>query len=234
MKGIYRKEMSQYFHSLSGFIFIAMYLALSGVLFTTLNLLAQNGDIKVYYSAAVILCMLLIPILTMRLFSDERKQKTDTLLLTSPVSLTTIILGKFGATFTVFLIPLAISGIYPVILLFMGVSAPWIFLGNLLGMMLLGAALIAIGLFLSMQTDSQFIAAVLTYSLFVLSFLAGSATTFTGNPILLGILRFVAIAEHCRGLSYGVFPLADILYYLSITALFLFLGVYTLERKRLA
>ena len=234
MKGIYKKEMSQYFHSMGGYVFIAMYLALSGILFTTLNLLPQNGDIKVYFSSAAILCMLLLPILTMRLFADERKQKTDELLLTAPVSLTAIVLGKFLATLTVFLLPLAVTGMYPVILLFFGVSAPWISVGNMLGMLLLGAALIAIGLFLSMQTDSQFVAAILTYSLFALFFLAGSAGTLAGDTLIADIFRFVAIAEHCKGLSYGVFPLADVLYYLSITGLFLFLGVYTLERRRLA
>ena len=234
MSGVFRKEMGQYFRSLAGYVFIAMFLALSGVLFLTVNLLPQNGDIKAFYGVTTILCMLLLPILTMRLFADERRQKTDELLLTAPVSLTAIVTGKFFAAFIVFLLSLCLTLMYPLVLYCFGVSALWVTMGNFLGMALLGAALIAIGLFLSMQTESQFVAAVLTYGFFALLFLAGSAGGFAGAAALGGLLHFLAIAEHFQGLSYGVFPLVELVYYLSITALFLFLGVHTLERRRLA
>ncbi len=233
MAGIYKKEISHYFKTMTGYVFIAMYLAVSGAMFTTVNLLSQNGDIRAYFSAMTTVVTFLLPILTMGMFAEERKQKTDELLLTSPISLTAVVLGKFFSTFTVFLIPLSVTGIYPLLLSAFGASAPMVTLGSFFGFMLLAMAFIAIGLFLSMLTDSQFVASVMTYSLFALLLLANGTTALSGSAVLNALLRFVALTGHYNGFSYGVFQLTEIIYYVSIAALFLFLSIYMLERKRL-
>lgn len=235
MKGIMLKEWNHYGKTMKGYVFAAMYLALSGAVFTMANLLSQSGDIKSYFSVFFTVSVLLVPILTMGAFSEERKQKTEELLLTSPVSLTAIVMGKFFATLAVFMIPTAITLIYPAILGSYGFHAPGATLGSYGGLMLLGAACIAIGLLLSLLTDSQFVAAMMTYSLFALLLFAGSGAALLGNsPLAVEVLSFIAIASHCAGFTYGVFELTEAIYFLSVTALFLFLCVYVLERRRLA
>ena len=102
------------------------------------------------------------------------------------------------------------------------------------GCMLLAAALIAVGQFISVMTDSQFVAAIVTYSVFSLTAIAGSAASAVSDAWLSAVLRVVALVAHTSGFSYGVFNLAEAVYYVSITALFLFASVYVLQRKRVA
>ncbi len=234
MGGVYRKEIGHYFRSMTGYVYIAMFLAVSGALFMTGNLLSQNGDIRSFFSSATSAVVLLLPILTMGVFAEERRQKTDELLLSSPLRFSSLVLGKFLSTFTVFLVPLAATGAYPLLLLRFGASSPMVTLGCYLGFALLGMSLIAIGMFLSLLTDSQFMAAVLTWALFALLLMLDSAAGYSGSAFLSALLRFAALTGHYRGFSYGVFHLSEAVYYLSVTALFLFLCVHALERRRLS
>ncbi|HNW87207.1 MAG TPA: ABC transporter [Candidatus Limiplasma sp.] len=234
MKGLFCKEWNHLFKTMTGYVFIALYLALSGAVFTLTCLLAQSGDIKSYFSVFNTVSVLLFPILTMGLFSEERKQKTDELLLTAPVTLTSVVMGKFLATLSVFLLPMLVTLCYPAVLYLFGVRALAVTVGNYLGLLLLASACIALGEFLSLLTDSQFVAAMTTYAVFGLLLLAGSATSMVSNPTLQAALAFLAITTHCQGFAYGVFDLMEAVYFLSVTALFLFLSVYMLERRRLS
>lgn len=234
MKGIFRKEYGHYFKTMTGYAFIAMYLALSGAVFTLTNLLARNGDIKSYFSLFTTVSVLLFPILTMGVFAEERKQKTDELLFTSPVTLRAIVLGKYMAMLVVLLIPMAVTFIYPVILRFFGAGAFIETAGNYIGLLLLSMACIAIGQFISTLTESQFVSAIVTYSIFALLLFAASGTTFTNQPVLSALLSFLAIAKHSDGFSYGVFDLMEVIYFVSITVFFVSLSVFVLENRRLA
>jgi len=234
MKGLFCKEWNHLFKTMTGYVFIALYLALSGAVFTLTCLLAQSGDIKSYFSVFNTVSVLLFPILTMGLFSEERKQKTDELLLTAPVTLTSVVMGKFLATLSVFLLPMLVTLCYPAVLYLFGVRALAVTVGNYLGLLLLASACIALGEFLSLLTDSQFVAAMTSYAVFGLLLLAGSATSMVSNPTLQAALAFLAITTHCQGFAYGVFDLMEAVYFLSVTALFLFLSVYMLERRRLS
>ena len=234
MRGIFAKEWRHLFKTMTGYVFVAMYLALSGAVFSMSNLLSQSGDIKSYFSVFNTVSVLIFPILTMGAFSEERKQRTDELLLTSPVSLTAIVGGKFLATLAAFLLPMAITISYPVILGVFGVHALAATIGNYVGLMLLACACIAMGQFLSLLTDSQFVAAMMTYCVFALFLLAGMGVALVTDPLLQRVVAFFAIARHTEGFSYGVFEAAEAVYFLSVTGLFLFLSVYVLERRRLA
>ena len=234
MKGVFSKEWRHFFKNMTGYVFIAMYLALSGAVFSATNLLTQSGDIKSYFSVFNTVSVLLFPILTMGVFSEERKQKTDELLLTAPVSITAIVLGKYLATLAAFMVPMAVTLVYPIILAGFGAHAWMATVGNYLGLALLAGACIAIGQFLSLLTDSQFVAAITTYAVFVLCLFADTGSRMVADPLLKGALAFLAIAEHSKGFSYGVFEMSQAVYYLSIISLFLFLSVYLLERKRLS
>lgn len=234
MKGVYRKELRQYFHSMTGYAFIAMFLCISGVVFTVGNLIPQNGKITVFFSSFSSVMLYLLPILTMRVYAEEKKQRTDELLMTAPVSAACVMAGKFLAAFTVFLIPLAGTLLYPAVLARFGFWEGAAVLGNYAGCMLLGAALIAIGQFISVLSESQFVAAIVTYSLFTLLSIAGNMSASAGSPALRALLRFAAVPAHMDGFSWGVFPLADAVYYLSVALLFLLGCVYVLQRKRVA
>jgi len=234
MKGLFAKEWRHLFTTMTGYVFIALYLALSGAVFTLTCLLAQSGDIKSYFSVFNTVAVLLFPILTMGSFSEERRQKTDELLLTAPVTLTSVVLGKFLATLAVFLLPMLITLCYPAVLYAFGVRALAATVGNYVGLVLLAGACIALGQFLSLLTDSQFVAAMTTYAVFGLLLLAGSAVSMVHQPMLQAALRFLAIVTHCEGFSYGVFDAMEAVYYLSVTVLFLFLSVYVLERRRIS
>jgi len=233
MNGIFAKEWRHLFNTMTGYVFVAMYLALSGAVFAITNLFSQSGDIKSYFSVFVTVSVLIFPILTMGSFSEERKQRTDELLLTAPVTYATIVLGKFLATLCAFLLPMMLTMLYPALLAIYGFHAPAATVGNYLGLVLLASACIAIGQFLSLLTDSQLVAAMMTYSVFALFLLAGASLSMATDPALQSILRFLAIAKHSEGFAYGVFDAMELVYYLSITALFLFLSVYLLERRRL-
>ena len=234
MNGIFKKEWGHYFKTMTGYAFIALYLALSGAVFTFTNLLAQDGDIKSYFSLFTTVVILLFPILTMGIFAEERKQKTDELLLTAPVTMTAIVMGKFLAMFTVLLIPMLITLIYPIVLRAYGAGALIETAGNYIGLMLLSLACLAIGQFVSLLSESQFVCAILTYAVFALLLFAGQAETLVNHLVFHAVVSFLAIAGHSKGFSYGVFDLTQVVYFLSITALFLTLSVFVLERRRLA
>ena len=234
MWGVYRKELRQYLHTMTGYAFIAMFLCISGCMFVIGNLIAQSGEITVFFSSASTLLLYLLPILTMRMYAEERKQRTDELLMTAPVSLLALMAGKFLAAFSVFAMPLCVTLIYPVILACYGFWEPMTVLGNYAGCMLLASTLIAIGQFISVLTDSQFVAAIVTYSLFSLLAIVGNLSPALPSAALRQALAFVAVTAHMTGFSYGVFNLADAVYYLSTTLLFLFGCVFVLQRKRVA
>lgn len=232
MIGIIKKEWNQYFKSMTGYVFIAIFLVITGTYFVMVNLMSQNGDIKNFFASIFSVVIFLIPILTMRSFSEEKKQKTDELLFTSPVRITSVIVGKFLATLLVFLTALAITLLYPAVLAVLGSSDLAVTLGNYLGLALMAAAFISMGLFISVQTESQLVSAIVTYALLLLLYLMNSAKAFTGG--LLGrLLEFLAVTGHFEEFTYGIFNPINVFYYLSITGLFLFLSVYSLESKRL-
>ena len=127
------------------------------------NILSLSPDFQYVFSSVIMMFLILAPMLTMRLLSEEKKQRTDQMLLTSPVSIPAIVLGKYLAAVTVFLISLVITGIFPVILSFFGTVAVAQILGSYIGFFLLGSAFIAVGLWISSITDNQIVSAVATF-----------------------------------------------------------------------
>lgn len=232
MSGIIKKEWNQYFKSMTGYVFIAIFLVITGLYFVMVNLMSQNGDIRSFFSAIFSVIMFLIPILTMRSYSEEKKQRTDELLLTSPVRITWVILGKFIATFLVFLTALSFTLLYPAVLAALGSFDPMVTMGNYLGLALMAAVFISIGLFVSVQTESQLVSAVVTYAIILLLYLMNSAKIFIDGAAG-KILNFFAVTGHFEEFTYGIFNTGSVLYFISITAIFLFFSIYSLEIKRL-
>ena len=168
MLAIFKREFVAYFLSPVGYIFMGFFLLLSGFFVATQNFLTGSPQYQGVLGSITFIFLVVVPILTMRLFSEEKRQKTDQLLLTTPTSLFGIVIGKYLAAVAVFLATLLITIIYPVVMSFYGFLGGWEILGGYIGFFLLGCSFIAVGLFVSTLTDNQVIAAVVTFSALLL------------------------------------------------------------------
>lgn len=231
MIAIYIKEMKQYFRTMTGYIFLTIMLLISGFIFTTGNLMSQNSDIKTFFSSLFNILIFLIPMLTMRQFSEEQKLKTRQLLFTLPLSPGSIVLGKFMATLTMFGIGLVMTLLFPVILVYFGSVALLVTLGNYMGIILLVSAVIAIGLFISSLTDSQVVSGTISYGVILILWLVDSLGGYTENPLFKAVINIFSLKSNYIEFTYGIFNPAGILYFLTITGFFLILTTVNLESR---
>ncbi|MHB8128853.1 MAG: ABC transporter permease [Mobilitalea sp.] len=171
MLAIYKKELRSYFTSMIGYVFIAFFLVIIGIYFFIQNLYSGYANFEYTMSSVTFIFVLLAPLLTMRLMAEENKQKTDQLLYTSPLTASSIVMGKFFAVFTVFIMVMGITGLYPLIMMLYGTVPLASAYASILGFALLGAAYLAIGLFISSLTDSQVVAAVISFIVFLFTVL---------------------------------------------------------------
>ena len=163
MLAIYKKEVRSYLTSMIGYLFIFFILVITGIYFSAYQLTAAYPRFEYTLSALTFVFLIGVPILTMRVLAEERKQKTDQLLLTAPVSVTSIVMGKYLALVTIYGIPVLIMCTYPLLMSNFGEVSMGAAYTGILGFFLLGCANLAIGVFLSALTESQVIAAVLTF-----------------------------------------------------------------------
>ena len=234
MGALYRKELQSYFTSATGYVYLAVFLAISGFIFSTGNLLSQNADIKAYFASISTVLVFLIPILTMRLLAEERKMRTLQLLLTMPISIGDIVLGKFLAALTVFALGLAATLVYPLILALYGGVEPWVTTGNYIGLILLVSAGIAIGLFISALTENQIVAAILTYVVLLGLSLAGSVAPGAHADGPWRHLRLFSLDQHFRNFAYGIFDPADIVFFVTVTLAFLAFSMLAIDARKSA
>lgn len=174
MLAIYKKELRSYFTSMIGYVFIAFFLVIIGIYYTIYNLIMGYANFEITLSGITFIFVLLVPLLTMRLIAEENKQKTDQLLLTSPLTASSIVMGKFLAVFTIFLMVLLTTCTYPLIMMQYGTVSMATSYGAIFGFALLGGAYLAIGLFISSLTDSQIVAAVISFIVFLFTLLMES------------------------------------------------------------
>jgi ABC-2 type transport system permease protein len=195
MTAIYKKEMRTYFTQMMGYVFLAFLLLLVGIWFVLLNVSGNDGNFHFTLSNVTIFFFILMPVLTMRLFSEEARQKTDQLLFTSPLSVIGIVLGKFFAAGSLFLLGTVITVIFPVLIRGYGDLPVSQIAGTYVGFFLLGLACIAIGLFISVLTENQIIAAVGTMgAVFVMFLVDAIAVGMPASPFasLLFVLFIIA------------------------------------------
>lgn len=182
MSAIYKKELRAYFNSIIGWLFIAFFLIFVGIYFFVYNLYSGYTDFGYTLSAITSFFILLIPMITMRLMAEENKQKTDQLLITSPVSIEKIVLGKYLATVTVFLIGILVCCTYPLIMSLFGEINMVMTYSSILAFFLLGCTYLSIGMFISALTESQAFAAVLTFIVvFLTCLMDGIASLFSSS-----------------------------------------------------
>ena len=191
MKAIYKREVSSYFNSMTGWVFVAVLTFFIGIYFFVNNLFSGYPYFSVSLNSVLVVFMVVIPVLTMRSLADERHSKTDQLLLTAPVPITAVVLGKYFAMLTVFAVPVAIACLCPLIIALNGTAFLLADYGAILAFFLLGAVEIAVGLLISSLTESQIIAAVGTFGILLLLYLWDGLVGFlpsTAQGSLIGLL----------------------------------------------
>ena len=190
MTAIYKRELRSYLTSMIGYIFIFFILLLTGIYFSAYQLSAAYPKFEYTLSALTFVFLISVPILTMRILAEERKQKTDQLLLTSPVSVEKIVMGKYLALVTVFAIPMAIICFYPLLMTKFGTVSLGTAYTAILGFFLLGCANLAVGVFISSLTESQGIAAVLTFILLFAFYMMNGISSFFSEGALSTCITF--------------------------------------------
>ena len=285
MRAILKHELSSYFTGLTAYVFGAFVLLFAGIYTMVYNLRAGYANFEYVLGSMSFVFIVIVPILTMRVLSEERRQKTDTLLYSLPISTTEIILGKFLAMLLILLVPMVIMGFYPLILKAFGnVYLPAAY-ASLLAFFLVGAALLAIGMFISSLTESQAVAAGACFIVMLINYFGSSLASYISNSALPSVIAFsvlvIALALLIRFMTKngftaiivgcvfeialialylfkssifeGLFPnmmskislfdrlytvingmlkIQDLVYFLTVTGIFLFLSVQSFERKR--
>lgn len=234
MFAIYKRELKSYFRTFIGFLFIAVTLFFLGLYFSVYNLMNGYPYFSYAISSITFLFMLSVPVLTMRILAEEKRSKTDQLILTAPVSVGGIVMGKFLALVTIFAIPVGISCFYPLIMMQYGTVPMDDAYMAILAYFLFGMTAIAIGLLVSSLTESQVIAAVLTFAVLFLGYMMASICNIissTGN-LLTKILGCFDLYTPFSNLLNGTLDVSAVIYYLSVTGLVLFLTVQSIQKRR--
>lgn len=234
MLAIYKREMRAYFTTPIGYVFAAIFLAFSAAVFTYTTLYALSSDTTDYFTIMLFSFIILLPLLTMKTLSEERKMKTEQLLLTSPVSLTGMVCAKFLAAFTVFFGCMLLTSLNFIILYTHSEPNTAIILGNLAALILVGMAFLSIGLFVSSLTESQLAASVITVAILLVLLVIGFAGSLISAPWLRFLLSGLSVFSRFQNFTNGVFDIAALVYYVSLTAVFLFLTVRVYDRRRFA
>lgn len=242
MKAIFKRELNAYFKTPLGYIFAGLFFAFCALMFFTFNLNANTSIMTNYFTNICYVFIVIVPLLTMKMFSEERKLKTDQLLLTAPVKVTDIVLGKFLSGLAVLGISVAATLLFLVVLGIYGNPPVIQSLVGYFGIILYGAMLIAIGMFVSTLTQNQVISAVVTMAIVGVLTLVGATnfdfTTALGGKLVIlgrflnGAVDFIDIGARFNDFAQGILNIVPIVYYLTMTALFILLTVRVIERRR--
>lgn len=246
MLAIYKKELRSYFINPVGYVYAGVFLAVAALLCCYTTVISGSYDVSNYFMLMIFALVILIPILTMRLFSEERKLRTEQLLLTAPVSLTGMVLGKFFAALTLYASTLVLScinfiplyviaaterGNQDTVITRIGPETGQL-IGCMISLFLIGAAFIAIGTFISALTENQLAAAVLTIAAIGVMVGIGVLNSFINIYWLRTALSWVSVLSRFGNFTNGLFDYAAILYYISLSFIFLFLTVRVYDKRR--
>ena len=246
MFAIYKKEMRSYFINPIGYVFAGIFLVFSAVLCCYTTLLSKSYDTSSYFTFMIFAFVLLIPLLTMRLFAEERKMRTEQLLLTAPVTLTGMVMGKFLAAFSLFFGCVAVSCVNFIPLYAIAASergnlsydTTYIgpitaqIVGCLIGLLLIGAAFIAIGTLISTLTENQLAAAIVTMAVIFGLIGIGLFSSLVDVYWIRMTMSWISVIGRFENLASGVFDISAVVYFLSLTFVFLFLTVRVYEKRR--
>ena len=253
MKNIWaicKKEIKTYFTSPIAYVVITVFLVLIGFFFYSLiwwfnSQSLQMAQNQYYYQQLninqmvysplfhnmIIILLLMVPLLTMRLFSEEKKRQTDELLFTCPISVNQIILGKYFASLFVLLVMLFLTGILSIFVFAYGNPEPAPVLNGYLGLFLVGAAFMATGIFFSSLTENQIVSAILTFGALLLFWILNWAS-YSAGGMWKSVLNYLSFFQHFDDMTRGILDTTDIVYYLSFIFLGLFLTHSVIQSRR--
>ena len=234
MFSIFKREFRAYFTSPLGYVFLAIFYAFSGLFFYIFSLSIGSTDISGVFPMMFIVLMIFVPLLTMRLLSEDKKQKTDQLILTAPVSLLSIVMGKFLAAYAIFVIGVAVMPVYGFVMsTFTTIS--WLPIwGNTVGLLLIGGIFVSVGLFVSSLTENQMIAAIGSFFVNLMILLMNTLTSALPSGIFKDVLASVSVYSRYSEITNGIFSLSSLIFFISVIFIFLFLTVRVLEKRRWA
>ncbi len=232
MTAIFSRELKAYFISPFGYVFLAAYYLFSGFFFFQFNLYGNSTDMRNLFSVLFTVTLFLVPILTMRLMSEERRNKTDQLFYAAPVSSLEIVAGKFFAAAIVYFIAIFSTMIIAFVISTMAAPQWQLVYGHFIGLLLLGLALISIGLLLSAVTESQVIAAIGGFCVGFFLMLLETLAPVIENPMLRKVITQMSFKNRYISFTMGILELSDIMFFISITGLFIFLSILCFEKRR--
>ncbi len=233
MSAIYKREMRAYFTGAIGYAYLVIFLLFGAAVFSVTTLFSMTADVVTYFTLMMLFSAVTLPILTMKSFSEERKSKTEQLLLTAPVSIVAMVAGKFFAAYTVFAGATVISSLSFLFLYPFALVKTTLLVGNVLALLLVGLTFISVGLFVSSLTENQLAAAVGTIAV-LLAFLGIGMinTLLPANYWLRYVFDCLSLFSRFTTFTNGIFDLSGLLYYLSVTVVFLYLTVRVFDRRR--
>jgi ABC-2 type transport system permease protein len=199
MIAILKRELKSYFLTPIGYIYMGSFLLVTGIFFTFINILTQSPQYTGFLGEVLFIYLFAIPLLTMRLFSEERRQRTDQLLLTSPVSVAAIVVGKFFAAFVLYLLTLVVTVFYTLVIAVFGDLAVWETVGSYIGFIFLGASYITVGVFISAGTENQFTAALVSFFSLLLIWIIDPLVNIVPSDVISGLI-FAALIALLAGL----------------------------------
>ena len=232
MVAILKRELSSYFNSAVTYVVMAVYFLFSGLFFSMICIENDTSSLSYVFGNMFIIILFIIPIITMKSFSEEKRQRTDQALLTSPTSLFEIVMGKFLGALILFAICSLIFVVYALVISFF-TSPDWaVVLCTVLGLLLLGSALIAIDIFISVLTESMIISAVAGMGVGLLIYMLSNLSSNITVDWIATIVKKIDFLTYYTNFTYGMLNLTDIIFFLSVTGLFLFFTARVLEKRR--
>lgn len=233
MKAIFKREVRSYFSSPVGYVFVAVLAALYGFYYFQAMLSSSSSYIADVFAYMFSFSMMIIPIITMRSMTDDQKNKTDQALLTAPVGVASIVLGKFFACWFVYFIATTLGGILPALVMGTFSQPSWgeVF-GNYLGALLYGAATIAIGVFISSLTVSQIIAAIGTFVVSIVLMYMDSLASAISNQVISTVIQWLSFYDRYSTFTRGMFSISSVIFFISVSAVFVFLTARKVESRR--
>lgn len=227
------KELRGYFNSPLAYIFMTVFLAFSSWLYFSDFFLNELATMRSFFAILPWIFLFLIPAITMRLWAEEQKLGTIETLLTSPITEWEAVLGKFLASFGFLILNLLLSAILPIILFFIGEPDWGMIVGGYFGVILLGGAYLAIGLWISSLTNNQIIAFIFSALLIFVLFIIGQPLVLRTTPALfVPLFKYLGMGAHFNSILRGVLDTRDLIYYGTLITLFLYLNVTSLKSRK--
>lgn len=228
---IFRREFFSYFYSPIAYVIIAAFLAITGYFFSAILFSTRSADMQIALHNFSVIFLFTAPIITIRTLAEERRLGTDEFLLTTPLTITSIVIGKYLAAVAVFLVMVAVTLVYPAVLYLFGEPDTGPLLSGYLGFFLLGSSFLSVGVFASSLTEDQAIAGMIGFALmillWVLTWAAGVLPGIWGD-----IARAISLFDHYKDFVKGVIDSVDVLFYLSFIFVMLFLTIRVVDKRR--